>query len=425
MFRASHSHQHHSPKHQNSESPYFHQQLPTSTEGVANKDLEDVNRNEKNTFADGGVPKIVGDAKIQELFADKEQFLNRRIGTLDNNSLVDLARSKFAKRKYFIPFVALSFMTALVEPIIVGFEPTTELMTTQIAILAISTVLFLLGLHFTISEVHDLTLTYFEKITEVFDGEVVLELVCLLIGWVCITQSPGLAAIRCFRVLRYFWYFELIITENAPDYDPAEHIFSPTKAVQLCLLYMEALGAEFFSAKSRGAVVILAIFFYLTYIFGVIFWLEVPTLMTGAGDSCGTLTSCFIVCMRLAFYDGTGLDFFTAVVNSGSAGLAILLVLYMIATAIILLNGLIGIFANAFIVADDEEEEESQGMGTSSGFVNDGCGTSTSQEQEVIPGFSPQEARSILLNVRKNSQEFKKVIADLQRDINYIKKFIP
>ena len=73
--------------------------------------------------------------------------------------------------------------------------------------------------------------------------------------------------------------------------------------------------------------------------------------------TCGTLTNCFIIMIRLSFYDGNGFDFLTAVIQSNQGGLAFLLFLYLILTAIILLNGLIGIFGNAFSDDDDEEDE--------------------------------------------------------------------
>ena len=42
------------------------------------------------------------------------------------------------------------------------------------------------------------------------------------------------------------------------------------KAAQLCLFYMEQLGNEFLSKKSKGGAVVLAMFFYVTYIFAVV-----------------------------------------------------------------------------------------------------------------------------------------------------------
>lgn len=50
---------------------------------------------------------------------------------------------------------------------------------------------------------------------------------------------------------------------------------------------------------------------------------------------------------------GNGFDFLEALVSNGYWGLSILAILYVIFSAIILLNGLIGIFGYAFSTEDD------------------------------------------------------------------------
>ncbi|CAM6002124.1 unnamed protein product [Sphagnum balticum] len=71
------------------------------------------------------------------------------------------------------------------------------------------------------------------------------------------------------------------------------------------------------------------------------------------GASCDTVVLCSITLLRLALYDGTGLDFLQAVEIAGKHGLTALLVIYLIFSAIVLLNGLIGIFGNVFTEQDD------------------------------------------------------------------------
>ncbi len=51
---------------------------------------------------------------------------------------------------------------------------------------------------------------------------------------------------------------------------------------------------------------------------------------------------------------GDGFDLLEAVIGYGYGGLALLLFVYMIFTAIVLLNGLIGIFGHAFVTDDDD-----------------------------------------------------------------------
>jgi len=183
----------------------------------------------------------------------------------------------------------------------------------------------------------------------------------LIIGWCCIFVAPGLAALRCFRVFRLLWYFELFPHTHPNDYDPSEHIFSFRKASQLCLMYIERLGTEITTSKSRGATVVLAMFFYSTYVMAVVFWNEGTHLVTPEGETCVTLTACYITLMRLAFYDGTGFDYLTAVINN-NGGYGALLIFYMVGTAIILLNGLIGIFGDSFSAQEEEDENDKKSV---------------------------------------------------------------
>ena len=129
----------------------------------------------------------------------------------------------------------------------------------------------------------------------------------------------GIAAFRCFRILRYLWYFELFASE--PSDAPDEEWFSMIKACQLCLFYIEQLGHEFLSKKSKGGAVVLALFFYVTYIFAAVFVMGTNlTVFDGDyGNACHDLKSCFITLLRLAFYDGTGFNFFQATVNTGGS----------------------------------------------------------------------------------------------------------
>eukprot|EP01035_Chromulina_nebulosa_P018063 gene18063-23710_t len=60
--------------------------------------------------------------------------------------------------------------------------------------------------------------------------------------------------------------------------------------------------------------------------------------------------------LRLSFYDGTGFDFLTAVIDSKFGGFAVLLIIYLCFSAMILLNGLIGIFGMAFQKPESGED---------------------------------------------------------------------
>ena len=85
----------------------------------------------------------------------------------------------------------------------------------------------------------------------------------------------------------------------------------------------------------------------------VVFYNQYPNLITPEGDSCGSLSNCYVTLMRLTLYDGTGLDYFSALTEEpGSGGYVVLLVLFMLFNAIILINGMIGIFGSTFTDSD-------------------------------------------------------------------------
>lgn len=78
---------------------------------------------------------------------------------------------------------------------------------------------------------------------------------------------------------------------------------------------MEGISNELFTAKSRGAIVLLLIYFYVIYIFSVMFVIEERALVTpndispqtGNTSLCATIQGCAITLFRLTVYDGTGI----------------------------------------------------------------------------------------------------------------------
>ena len=274
----------------------------------------------------------------------------------------DQARREAAKSNYFVFFVILSAICAIIEPFLVAHSPVGLNYIAQIVVLSVSTFLYLISIiitYYYLSKNQELTFPNCQsKLISCFDGEAVLEGTCLLLGWILFTAlEPGIAAVRCFRILRYIWYFELLTkSDKVKKTPPAERFVNIFEVAHLCLKYLERIGIEIFTAKSKGGIVVLFLFFYITYIMSVIIWNRDETLITIEGyATCGRLSTCFIIMLRLAFYDSTGFDFITATMSSGQIGITLLLFFYLIFSSIILLNGLIGIFSNAF-TTDNENE---------------------------------------------------------------------
>jgi len=169
-----------------------------------------------------------------------------------------------------------------------------------------------------------------------------------------------MASLRCFRIFRFVWYSEFYLARKGhPLY--ALTFFSHT-----VLQYLEKIGQELFTTTSKGGIIVLGFFFYMAYVLGVAFWQKTNdvVLMSSEGGStgliseCDTLPHCFLIMLRLTFFDGSGFDYLKSVMDHGDQGQVTLLILYMCVSAMVLLNGLIGIFGGAFADATEEEEEE-------------------------------------------------------------------
>jgi len=208
----------------------------------------------------------------------------------------------------------------------------------------------------------DEPLSLSNKIYLMIDGEVYFEVSTLIYGWATIYYVPGLAALRCVRIFRYLFYFELLPSEKvkAASSSSPYRRFTFMKAMHLCLTYLKSLSTEITTQKSHGGVVILAMFFYITYLMSLVYFYDRDTLAMddiSYSSSCQTLQQCYITMLRLAFYDSTGLDYFNAIAQV-NVGYAVVLMLYLIVAAIILLNGLIGIFSKVLTVDDLTESHQ-------------------------------------------------------------------
>eukprot|EP01031_Cornospumella_fuschlensis_P035179 gene35179-42610_t len=126
-------------------------------------------------------------------------------------------------------FWVLVALFAFLEPILCSRYPTGRIIRGQIAILTVSTVLYLiqligvatrewekiiiieamsrLGTVSIKNPLKDFTplklLVFFSA-----EGEYVLEGAMIILGWVFILWRPGLATLRCFRVFRILWFYE-------------------------------------------------------------------------------------------------------------------------------------------------------------------------------------------------------------------------
>jgi len=290
-------------------------------------------------------------AELKPLEKDKEQDKEGIAATFDETEVGDVALLSLASRWWFKIYLFISIVLALLEPILVAFPDDTYYI--QVIVLAASSILFLFGYGATMAAMTEGSL--FQRFRDAFLSEVWIEVICFAIGWSLIFRDPGMACMRCFRIFRFVWYSEFYRAKKGSILYPI------TFLSHIVLQYLEKLGRELFTTDSKGGSVVLGFFFYLAYIFGVSYWQRTQILPLNApegGNECDTLLHCFFIMLRLTFWDGSGFDFLLSLMNvPGNGGLVALLFLYMCISAMVLLNGLIGIFGGAFASATDEVDK--------------------------------------------------------------------
>jgi hypothetical protein len=227
----------------------------------------------------------------------------------------------------------------------------------QLALLTLSSFLFVLIyiIHafkiFKIKRNRNITTSKLECLKEACLPEVLIELLFLILGWSLFFENYAISMLRCLRIFRYVWYGEYYVCDRK---NPLQ--FYPTFYSHLLLQYLEKVGRELFTTATRGALAVMGIFLFVAFVFGLIFWQITQNWRLNSpegGNSslvsqCDSLKHCFLIMLRLTFYDGDGFDFIKSLMDANEDGLAFCLFIYMCATSLILINGLIGIFGTAF-----------------------------------------------------------------------------
>lgn len=314
------------------------------------------------------------------------QLENQLPSSVDSSNIVKKARDDLAHTRWFTVLTVLATLLAVVEPLLISWEPPGNYFDYQVYVMLASTGLCLIGavtlfsyLPKYIVDRNDLSgqsmvnLTLGRAVLVVIrDTQTLFELFFLGLGWVCWYSYPSLAALRCLRVFRFFWTFELV------DVDAGDLLYPIVSQGRICLQFMRAIGYEFGSgSRSRGAVLLILAFFFLNYLVSVVLSNAVSDVTTDLYGGvtevylCSDIKHCMLTLFRLSFYESIGFDFLeTVLADSRRWPLSAVLVLYLIATSIIILNGLIGIFGSLFanhsefggvkleVVTDTTKEED-------------------------------------------------------------------
>eukprot|EP01039_Chlorochromonas_danica_P011032 gene11033-12282_t len=203
------------------------------------------------------------------------------------------------------------------------------------------------------------------------EGEYVLEGVMLLAGWILLFWRPGLATLRCFRVFRILWFYEVEVfrVTTMKLFSPLlgrDFIIRGFKVLKFAINALTALGNEMFrlTNETRGGLLLIMIFFYSAYVLGAALYVET----NGEYEGCKLgISQCSWTLIRLTFFDGNGLDF-AAYLTKKHRILFFIIMVYLCITAFGILNGLVGVFGTALARAshlafeeDDEDYEEEDG----------------------------------------------------------------
>jgi hypothetical protein len=258
------------------------------------------------------------------------------------------------------------------EPFLVGFGAPFDM---QLYIVLAAIGLFFVGLFKTASYIES-TDVFPVKVWLSLDGEVQFEAFFLIYGILSLLFFPGYAPLRLFRSIRVMWFVECFQVVKEEPYYPENHFFSIMSACRLCLAYIEAVHQELLSDASRGGIVVLLMFFFMCYVDALVAHSVAPDITAPIGEvGCADMPHCFMTLMRLSFFDGHGFDYMTMAYENNLLFLFWILFFHMCFTALILLNGLIGIFGSAFTnVHDEGGDDDPDGVGGGNGGGGGGGG---------------------------------------------------
>jgi hypothetical protein len=192
-------------------------------------------------------------------------------------------------------FWLLSASLTLLEPILIASEPVKWNILLQRIILGVCTLLFFIQTYAEVclnwatieneEKAINTGVPFLNRVYAIFtfyylQGEYVLEVCCFIVGWATIFQRPGFAGLRCYRVFRLLWYYEVeclrtyIYSLLGEKYHvQILRVFKVTKFASEALLSF-ATDLFFLTDQTKGALIIMAIFFYSAYVLGAVLWQE-------------------------------------------------------------------------------------------------------------------------------------------------------
>jgi hypothetical protein len=95
---------------------------------------------------------------------------------------------------------------------------------------------------------------------EALDYPMVIDAAFHAYGLVAIFFIPGMASLRVLRILTFMKYGKYLVGE-----DKSALVRYAVRSVQVCGDFLDKVAEELFTTKTKGAVVLLGMFFYFAY----------------------------------------------------------------------------------------------------------------------------------------------------------------
>lgn len=138
--------------------------------------------------------------------------------TVRIDEYLDNVKERLAKTKLFVLYVFLALLFSIIDAILISFRFSYFSKQMQFLLLALSTVIFLLDLGFTYIFLDSTCQQHFTVLKIVIsllsEAGALFEFIVLVIGWIFIFINHGVSALRCLRVLRCIWHFEIIFRQK-------------------------------------------------------------------------------------------------------------------------------------------------------------------------------------------------------------------
>lgn len=318
-----------------------------------------------------------------------------------------------------------SIICILAEPILCVYSYNNISLIIQKIIIAFSAILFFIEIigHITSIDVWDNVIVIDEEINNykffkrillkiLGTGNYVLEGLCIIGGALSISTNPGIAALRCFRVFRLLWLYEVeIFRDTIKDHllylkfteDFVQRIFELQK---FGIKSLKELFGELTltNRKGRGGVLLLFSFFYISFVISLMLYIEI--------DSPTSLFEWWYIMIRYSLFDGLGFDTVYQI-SKNHIFIFVLLIIYLIVNSFALMNAIMIVFGKAFT---EKENTLVNGHVVSRTQYNDisklsMANTTTNLIHEVSANINPNEEMTtkdtlaqILLEIKNISE---------------------